>query len=229
MNLNALFESFKQKCKTMIPFIKTKKGKRLSILFILIFVLMFFAPAFHEFVGTALIGCVAAPYLVLIWRKFDREHAIVPAVFLCIPMLLDMLIYHKLSVVTCLFVAIVCVLIAALNPMFSFFDNATDIFYIYLIAGAICVGIVFFALLFVFLVSVAWWIICLVAFLAVIAVFFTVVFSTAAYTATDAKRQKRKNHNRKRDYNFEDKQRDNKIYDLSEDEYTDVILNSNKK
>lgn len=224
MDFNTLFESFKQKCKTIIPFIKTKKGKWLALSFIAVFILMFFAPSFHNLVGTALIGCVAAPYLVLIWRKFDREHAIVPAVFLCIPMLLDMPIYHKLSIVTCLFVAIVCVLIAALNPMFSFFDNLTDMLYIYLIAGAICVGIVFAASLFVFLVSVAWWIICLVAFLAVIAVFFTVVFSTAAYTATDDKRQKRKNHNQNINYtyNIEDKQRDNKIYDLSENDYTDV-------
>ncbi len=222
MDFNTLFESFKQKCKTIIPFIKTKKGKWLALSFVAVFVLMFFAPAFHGLVGTALIACVAAPYLILIWRKFDCEHAIVPAVFLCIPMLLNMPIYHNLSIVTCLFVAIVCVLIAALNPIFSFFDNLTDMLYIYLITGAICVGIVFVALLFIFLVSVAWWIICLVAFLAVIAVFFTVVFSTAAYTATDDKRQSRKNYNKSYTYHAESKQRDNKIYDLSEDDYTDV-------
>ena len=227
MDFNTLFESFKQKCKTIKPFIKTKIGKRLTLSFIAVFILMFFSPMFHGIVGTALIGCVAAPYLILIWRKFDREHAVVPAVFLCIPMLLDMLIYHNIGVVTCLFVAIVCVLIAALNPIFAFFDRLTDILYIYLIAGVICVGIVFAAFLFVFLVSIAWWIICLVAFLAVIVVFFTVVFSTAAYTATDDKRQnkKTKTQNRMNTYNFDDKQRDNKIYDLNEDEYTDINNN----
>ena len=157
-----------------------------------VFVLLFFAPLFQGSVGAALVGCVAAPLTVLIWRRHDMRHAIVPAVFFCIPMILDMLIYHTLSTAACLLVAVVCTILCAIHPAFKFTHTIKDNMYAYLACGAVCVAIVVLASLLILLVSIAWWLFCLFLFVAVVAVFFTVVLSTAAYTATDAKRQAKK-------------------------------------
>ncbi|MBQ8539510.1 MAG: hypothetical protein IJ433_07645 [Ruminococcus sp.] len=192
MDFNKLFESFKNKCKTVRKFINTKTGRNMFLIALVVFILLFFAPLFHGSVGAALISCVAAPLTVLIWRRYDKRHAVVPAVFFCIPMILDMLIYHTLSTAACLLVAIVCVLLCAIHPSFAFTHTIKDNMYAYLACGAVCVGIVVLASLLILLVSVAWWLFCLFLFIAVVAVFFTVVLSTAAYTATDDRRQAKK-------------------------------------
>ncbi len=192
MNINRLLEIFVRRCSTIKGFIQTKKGRNLFLIAVLIFVLLFFAPLFQGAVGTALVACVGAEFLVLSWRRFDKRHAVVPAVFFCVPMILDMFIYHTLSIAVCLLVAMVCVLATSIHPVFDNMEKVSDDMYAYLIMGAICVADVILASFFILLVSIAWWIFCLLAFLAVIAIFFTVVLSTAAYTATDAKRQARK-------------------------------------
>ncbi|MBR2714658.1 MAG: UbiA prenyltransferase family protein [Ruminococcus sp.] len=192
MDLNNLFDLFMKRCKTVRGFIETKTGRKLFFVSLAVFVLLFFAPLFHGSVGAALISCVAAPYTVLVWRRYDYRHAVVPAVFFCIPMVLSMLIYHTLSTAACLLCAIVGVLAVAIYPAFSYICKIKDDMYAYLFAGAVCVGIVIIASLLILLVSIAWWIFCLFLFLAVIAMFFTVVLSSAAYTATDDKRQQRK-------------------------------------
>ena len=206
MNLNKLYEDFKQKCREVIPFAKTPVGKILCPITVIVFVLLFFAPLFHGGVGAALIGCVVSPYLVLMWRKFNKEYAIVPAVFFSLVMLLDMLIYLSLVVVSWFLVAIVFLLYISTAKEISFFDNIKDEMYSYICAGIICLAIVIIACIISFLVSVAWWILCLLAFLAVVAVFFTVVLGASAYTATDDKRQARKKReelNRKNNYHDE--------------------------
>ncbi len=208
LNLNSLFEIFKERCKTVSKFINTKKGRNLFLIAFAIFVVLFFAPLFQGSVGAALVGCVLAPLTVLIWRRFDMRHAIVPAVFFCIPMILDMVIYHTLTTAVCLLVAAVCTIACAIHPAFKFTHTIKDDMYAYLACGAVCVGIVVLASLLILLVSIAWWLFCLFLFFAVVAVFFTVVFSTAAYTATDAKRQAKKKHrvidnDNDTSYNFE--------------------------
>lgn len=207
MDLNKLFEIFKDRCKTVSKFINTKTGRNMFLVAVAVFVLLFFAPLFQGSVGAALIGCVAAPFTVLIWRRYDLRHAIVPAVFFCIPMILDMLIYHTLSTAACLLVAVVCTLACAIHPMFKFTHTISDNLYAYLACGGVCVVIVVLASLLILLVSIAWWLFCLFLFFAVVAVFFTVVFSTAAYTATDAKRQAKRKHREQTDeksgYDFE--------------------------
>ncbi len=207
MDFNKLFESFKNKCKTVRKFINTKTGRNMFLIALAVFILLFFAPLFHGSVGAALISCVAAPLTVLIWRRYDKRHAVVPAVFFCIPMILDMLIYHTLSTAACLLVAIVCVLLCAIHPGFTFTHTIKDNMYAYLACGAVCVGIVVLASLLILLVSVAWWLFCLFLFLAIVAVFFTVVLSTAAYTATDDRRQAKKTqrtaHNKSNDKSYD--------------------------
>lgn len=195
LDFNNLFEDFKRKCRKIIPFAKTRKGQPLCIAALVIFIMLFFAPLFHGGVGTALVGCVAAPYLVLLWRKFRRELTIVPSVFYSLVMLLDMILYHSLTVVSWLLTAIVFLLLIAISEnIFKAYDNLEDGMYTYIGAGVVCVIIVIIACLVAFLVSIAWWLLCLVAFLAVIGIFFSVVLSTAAYTATDDKRQARKKY-----------------------------------
>ncbi len=203
MDLNNLFDIFKKRCKTVRPFIRTKTGRSLFFVALAVFILLFLAPLFQGTVGAMLFSCVASPMTVLIWRRYDMRHAIVPAVFFCIPMVLDMLIYHTLSVAVCLLIAIVCTVAVAIHPAFSFIHKITDNMYAYLSAGAVCVGIVVLSSLLIVLVSIAWWIFCLLLFLAVVAIFFTVVLSSAAYTATDAKRQERKKQHKEQNLDYD--------------------------
>lgn len=203
MDLNNLFENFLRRCKTIKNFTKTQIGQRLGIIAIAVFVLLFFAPLFHEVVGAAIVACVGAIMTVLIWRRYDQGHAVVPAVLFCIPMVLDMLIYHTLSVASCMLVAAVCTLTVSIHPAFEFIVKVKDNLYAYLMAGGVSAAVVVLASLLTLLVSIAWWIFCLILFIAVIAMFFTVVLSTAAYTATDAKRQARKKHHQKHDIEYD--------------------------
>lgn len=234
MNLNDLWAQYKQKFNETRPFIQTKIGSKLTIAAIIDFIVLFFAPLLHGFVGTALFGCVASVYLILMWRKYDREHAVVPAVILCVPMLLDMLIYHEMSVVVGFIVAIAAMLLVALSPMFGFFDKITDLINSLLTAGAICVAVVVVACIMLVLVNISWWILCIIAFIVVVAIFMGVVFSTAAYTASDGRRQAKKNRNRaERDKRIEDprdqkyrdyqpRKRDTTVYNLDEGDFRDI-------
>lgn len=229
MNFADLFDRFKQKAMDIRPFLRTKIGSRLGLLFIADFILLFFAPMLQGFVGTALVGCVASVYLILMWRRYDREHVIVPAVLLCIPMLLDMPIYHNLSVIVGLLVAMVAMFIAAVSPWIGFFDKIGDLLYTLLSAGAICVAVVVAACILLFIVQISWWILCIIAFLIVVAVFLGVVFSTAAYTASDGRRQAAKkrreqieDEQQRRYEEYRPRRRDNKIYNLDEDDFTDI-------
>lgn len=231
MNLNHLWEDYKAKFQDTRPFLRTKIGSRLAIAGILIFILLFFAPLMHRFVGTALFGCVASVYLILLWRRYDKAHAIVPAVILCIPMLLDMIIYHELEIVVGFLAAIAAVLLVALSPLFGFFDKIADTVNAFLVAGAVCVGVVVLACILLVLVNIAWWILCIIAFFIVVAVFLGVVFSTAAYTASDGRRQA----NKKRRFDEREKSRrderyrdyrppkhETKVYNLDEDDFREL-------
>lgn len=229
LNISAVLNNFKKKILGVRPFLKTKIGSRLAIIFIALFILLFFAPLFHDFVGAAIMGCVGVVFFILMWRKNDPEHAIVPAVFLLVPMLLDMAIYHTLPVVSCFVVVIIAELLCAAAPMFRFFDKIEDPLYTYLCAGAVCAVTVVLSVLFMVIVSVAWWILAIVAFILLIALFFVVVFSTAAYTASDGRRQARKRYESERGADAEKKyreyrpkERDNKIYNLDDDDFIDV-------
>lgn len=230
--MNALWNNFKEKARDIKPFLRTKTGSKLMILAILDFIILFFAPLMHGFVGTAIFGCVASVYLILIWRKYDRAHAVVPAVILCIPMLLDMLIYlgHPqigAIAIGCL-VAMLAMLIAALSPTIGFFDNASDLMASLVTAGVICVAVVVLACVTLLLVSIAWWILCIIAFFIVVAIFLGVVFSTAAYTASDGRRQARREHERRASSQedgsdgYQPRRRDTKIYNLDDDDFTDI-------
>lgn len=192
MDFNSLFNAFKSRCSTIHRFIKTKKGKRLSFIACAVFVLLILCPLFQGAVGAALISCVAAPMTVMAWRRCDFHHAVVPAVLLCVPMVLSMIIYRDILVAACMLVSLVCTIAVSIHPAFDFLRTMKDNMYAYLSMGAICVGIVVLASLLILLVSVAWWIFCLLLFFAIIAMFFIVVLSSAAYTATDDKRQARK-------------------------------------
>lgn len=226
--MNNLWNNYKQKAQDIRPFLRTKTGSRLAILAILDFIVLFFAPLLHGFVGTAIFGCVASVYLMLVWRRYDKEHVIVPTVILCIPMLLDMAIYHELSVVVGFLVAIIAMFIAALSPLIGFFDSVTDLLTSLLIAGALCVVVVVFACVMLILVQIAWWILCIIAFFIVVAVFMGVVFSTAAYTASDGRRQARRNREREntsqeeRYREYRPRQRDTKVYNLDEEDFRDI-------
>lgn len=199
MNFNNLLLIFKDRCKTIDKFINTKFGRTLFFVACGVFLLLFFAPLFQGTVGAALISCVASPLVIMIWRRHDKAHAVVPAIILCIPMILDMLIYHTLAIAVCMLVAIVCTLAVAMHPAFEFVINIKDNMYAYLACGGVCAAVVVIATLLILLVSIAWWLFCLFLFLAIIAIFFTVVLSTAAYTATDDKRQARKKQAKQED------------------------------
>ena len=229
--MNRLWNIYKRKLHSVRPFLRTKVGSRLAILGIINFIALFFAPLIHNFAGAALFGCVASVFLILVWRRYDREHAVVPAVLLCIPMLLDMAIYHKLDVVVAFLIAIAAMLVAALIPQIGFYDKITDLTNSLLVAGAMCVGVVVIACIMLVLVRISWWILCIIAFLIAIAVFMGVVFSTAAYTASDGRRQARKDRarrtarsaDRERRYrDYKPPRRETKVYNLDEDDYTDV-------
>ena len=225
--MNRLWDIYMAKMRDIRPFLRTKAGSRLAIIAILDFILLFFAPMLPHFVGTALFGCVATVYLILMWRRYDREHAIVPTVILFIPMLLDMMIYHRIDVVVGFLIAMAAMLIAALSPLIGFFDKTTDLMTSLLTAGALCVAVVVLACLTMILVSIAWWILCIIAFFIVVAIFMAVVFSTAAYTASDGKRQARRDRERKSEQEefyreYRPRKRDTKIYNLDEDDYEDI-------
>lgn len=199
MKFGKLFDIFKSRCNTIHTFTNTPIGRKLLITCAVIFILLFVAPLFHGTVGAALLGCVGAPFTILIWRKHDEKHTIVPAVFFCIPMVLCMLIYMSLNTASCLLIAASCTVLVALHPAFSYIRKIKDNLYSYLYAGCVCAGIVVLASLTILLVSIAWWLFCLVLFVVLVGVFFSVVLSTAAYTATDAKRQARKKELREYD------------------------------
>ena len=188
----------------------------------------FFAPLIHGFVGTAIFGCVGSVYLILMWRKFDKEHVIVPTVILCIPMLLDMLLYMAhpqiRNIIVGFLVTIITLFLVALSPMFGFFDKIQDRMNTLLAAGVVCVVVVVVACVIMLLVNIAWWILCIIAFFAVVAVFMGVVFSTAAYTASDGRRQARRKRERERG-SAEDRyrdyrpvERDTTIYNVEDDD-----------
>ena len=238
--MNDLWLTYKQKARDIRPFLRTKTGSRLAIFAILDFVILFFAPLIHGFVGTAIFGCVATVFLILVWRRHDREHAVVPAAILCVPLLLDMLIYHNLPVVVGCLAAGVAVMLAALSPIFKFYDRITDPVSSMLAAGGICVGVVIVAWLTMILVQISWWILCIIAFVIVVAIFLGVVFSTAAYTASDGKRQERRDRIRDREQDRERRRidksreqneryrdykppkRDNTVYNLTDDDFRDT-------
>ena len=237
--MNNLWLTYKQKARDIRPFLRTKTGSRLAIFAILDFIILLFAPLIHGFVGTAVFGCVATVFLILLWRRHDREHAVVPAAILCVPMLLDMLIYHNLPVVVGCLVAGVAVMLAALSPIFGFYDRITDTISALLTAGGICVAVVIIAWLTMILVQISWWILCIIAFVIVVAVFMGVVFSTAAYTASDGRRQERRDRLRDREDDrerrrtdksgeqirryreYKPRKCDNTVYNLSDDDFRD--------
>ena len=226
MNFYALWEEFKARLLDIRPFLQTRIGSRLALLFAADFIILFFAPLMHGFVGTAIFGCVASVYLILIWRRYDRSHAVVPAVLLSIPMLADMAIYHNTTVVVGFITAIAAMIIISFSPIFSFFDRITDGFYTYIVAGVICAGVVVTACILLFILQIAWWIFCIIAFMIVAAVFMGVVFSTAAYTASDGRRQARKRRIRQeqeeRYREYRPRERDTHIYNLNDDDFKDV-------
>ncbi|MBQ3285919.1 MAG: hypothetical protein IJH40_09800 [Ruminococcus sp.] len=225
--MGRLWNNYKEKAKDIRPFLRTKIGSRLAILAIIDFIVLFFAPLLHGFVGTAIFGCVASVYLMLVWRRFDREHVVVPALILCVPMLLDMAIYHEISVIVGCLIAIVAMLLVALSRLFGFYDRLTDGLTSYLVAGAVCVAVVVLACITLLLVQVAWWILCIIAFFVVVAVFLGVVFSTAAYTASDGRRQARRERERstqdqeQRYRDYQPRKRDTKVYNIDEDDDAD--------
>lgn len=223
-----LWETYKQKAQDIRPFLRTKLGSRLAIIAIIDFVMLFFAPLIHGFVGVAIFGCVGSVYLVLMWRKHDREHVIVPAVILCVPMLLDMLFYighpQIRNIIVGYLVTIIMMFLAALSPVFGFFDKLEDRMTTLLAAGALCVAVVVVACVIMLLVSYAWWILCIIAFFAVVAVFMGVVFSTAAYTASDGRRQARRKREREertaeeRYRDYRPRERDTTVYNVEDDD-----------
>lgn len=226
--MNRLWNIYKEKAKDARTFLRTKTGSRLGILGIVDFIILFFAPLMHGFVGTAIFGCVCSVYLILVWRRFDQEHAIVPAVILCVPMLLDMLIYHKADVIVGLLIAMVAMILAALSPWLGFYDRAADQLTAFLIAGALCVAVVVVACITMVIVNIAWWILCIIAFFVVVAIFMGVVFSTAAYTASDGRRQARRKKERdtqareERYREYRPRKRDTKVYNLDDDDVRDT-------
>lgn len=235
MNFRIVIDRFKAKMRASRPFRRTKIGSRLTLLCILDFILLFFAPAMHAFVGAALFGCVASVYLVQIWRRYDRDTAIVPAVLLCVPMLLDMLIYGiaksgdgsaVIGIITALLMAIGAMLLAAKTPVFGFIDRLNDPMYVYVGAGIACAVVVVAAWILNIIVMLSWWILCIVAFVIVVAIFMGVVFSTAAYTASDGRRQahkRRAQEEQERRYTeYRPRKKDNKVYNLDEEDFIDI-------
>ena len=225
MSFRVILDSFLDKLRSTRPFLRTKIGSRLALLGILDFILLFFAPAIHGFVGTALFGCAASVFLVLIWRYYNRESAIVPAVFLCVPLVLDMLIYAiaksddtgaLTGIITALLVSIAALLLAAKTPLFGFIDRINDSMYAYIGAVAACAVVVIAAWVLNIIVVLSWWILCIIAFLVVAGIFVGVVYSTAQYTATDGRRQARKRRAReaqqRRYEDYRPRSRDTTIY-----------------
>ena len=225
MSFRVILDSFLEKMRSARPFLRTKIGSRLALLGILDFILLFFAPAIRGFVGTALFGCALSVFLVLIWRYYHRESAIVPAVLLCIPLTLDLLIYSiakagdsdtLIGIITALLVTIAALLLAARTPVFGFIDKINDSMYAFLGAGAACAVVVIAAWILNIIVVLSWWILCIIAFLVVAGVFAGLVYSTAAYTASDGRRQARKRRSReaqKRRYEeYRPRSRETKIY-----------------
>ena len=195
MNFNTLYRDFKVKLKRTRPLISKKPGKYLFIAFVVVVFLVFLGPLFPANVGTALTSCVFAPYVVLLCRYYYKDIAIVPAVLISAFMLIASLIYliaGRPNVATYYLVAIICLIVCAVSKILEFFDKITDKMKLYLTAGAICFGIVIIASILALLVSIAWWIFCLIAFIFLLGFFITVSVGTAAYTATDDRRQERK-------------------------------------
>ena len=245
-NIELLWKQYLAKLRDTRPFVRTKIGSRLALLGIADFIILFFAPLMHGFVGSAIFGCVASVYLILIWRHFDSEHAIVPAVILCVPMLLDMLIYSIVyagdggtitAVITAFLVAITAMMLAAMSKIVGFIDRATDPMQIYLGAGVVCVLVVIAAWILDILVLISWWILCIIAFLALAGVFLGVVFSTAAYTSSDGRRQAHRRHKldeqsdkreqreerRQQRYSeYRPRERETRVYNLDEDDFIDI-------
>ena len=235
MNLQVLWNRFRAKFKESRPFMRTKIGSRLALLMIADFIALFFAPLLHGFVGAALLGCVASVYLVLIWRRHDRASAVVPAVALSIPMVLDMLIYgiaysadsgKATAVISALLVAIAGMFIAARSKVVGYLDRTADMMYVYIGAGAICLAVVAAAWVLNIIVLLSWWILCIIAFLIVVGIFMGVVFSTAAYTASDGRRQARRRERRKLDEKryteYRPRSGKTKIYNLDDDDVIDI-------
>lgn len=235
MSFRVVFDRFKEIFKASRPFLRTKTGSRLGLLTILDFIVLFFAPAIHGFVGAALFGCVASVYLVLIWRSFDPDSAIIPAVFLSVPMLLDMLIYSianagdgsaVIGILTALLIAIAAMFLAAKTPIFGFINRISDRMYVYIGAGIVCAVVVVAAWILNILVLLSWWILCIIAFLVVAGIFAGVVFSTAAYTASDGRRQARRRREReeqeRRYTEYRPRKRDTKVYNLDDDDFIDI-------
>ena len=240
MNYQRIWLSFRRKLIDVRPFLRTKVGSRLALLGIADFILLFFAPMLHGFVGAALLGCVASVYLVLMWRKFDRAGAVIPAVFLSVPMLLDMLIYgiaysadgdKVKSIISALLVAIAAMFMAAKSKLIGFIDRTSDMMIICIAAGAVCVGAVVLAWIVEIIVWLAWWILCVIAFVIVAGIFMGVVLSTAAYTATDGRRQARRRNAQREDREVEQqkryteyrpRRRETKIYNLDDDDFIDI-------
>lgn len=235
MSFRVILDHFRDKLKASRPFLRTKVGSRLALLGILDFIVLFFAPMIHGFVGVALFGCVASVYLVQIWRHFDRESAVIPAVFLCVPMLLDMLIYGianagdtntVIGIITGLLVAIAAMFLAAKTPLFGFVNKVSDMMYLYIGAGVACAVVVVAAWILNIIVVLSWWILCIIAFLVVAGIFIGVVYSTAAYTASDGRRQARKRREReaqqRRYTEYRPRRRDTKVYNVDEDDYIDI-------
>ena len=237
INFKLLWEQFLRRLRDTRPFVRTKIGSRLTLLAIADFIVLFFAPLLHGFVGAAIFGCVASVYLVLIWRRNDRAHAMVPAVFLCVPMLLDMLIYSivyagdsntVIAVIAAFLIAIPAMFLAAHSKALGFIDRTSDPLYVYIGAGAVCVAVVAAAWVLDIIVLISWWILCIIAFLVVLGIFMGVVFSTAAYTASDGRRQANKRREerevrqQRRYSDYRPRERDTKIYNLDEDDVIDI-------
>lgn len=225
MSFRVILDSFLEKMRSARPFLRTKIGSRLALLGILDFILLFFAPAIHGFVGTALLGCAASVFLVLIWRYYIRDTAIIPATLLCVPLILDIPIYAivksgdsdaLIGIVTALLVSVAALLLAAKTPLFGFIDRINDSLYAYLGAGAACVVVVIAAWILNIVVVLSWWILCVVAFLVVAGIFAGLVYSTAAYTASDGRRQAKKRRAReaqqRRYEEYRPRSRDTEIY-----------------
>lgn len=237
MDFRKIWNRFKIKLESSRPFLRTKTGSRLGLITIADFIILFFAPLMHGFVGAAIFGCVASVYLVLIWRRYDRGSAVVPAAFLSVPMLLDMLIYSIVyagdsgkitSVISAFLIAIAAMFIAARSRVVGFLDTVGDMLYVYIGAGAVCVAAVIAAWVLELIVVLSWWILCIIAFIVALGLFMGVVFSTAAYTASDGRRQARRDRSareeeqQRRYVEYRPKERDTKVYNLDEDDFIDI-------
>lgn len=231
MNFRVILDRFREKLRASRPFLRTKIGSRLGLLAILDFIVLFFAPAIHGFVGAALFGCAASVFLILIWRRYDRAGVIVPAAFLCVPLILDIPIYAivnagdsntVIGIITALLVAVAALFLAAKTPLFGFINRIGDTMYVYVGAGIASVAVVVAAWLLNIIVVLSWWILCIVAFVVVAGIFISVVYSTAAYTASDGRRQARKRREReaqqRRYTEYRPRSRDTKIYNVDDEE-----------